>query len=255
VTRTGLAGTRDADYKFPELVDAEGWHFWFRARRDLVLWALDSYLPDAGRMLEVGCGAGFMLGEIQGRHSGRRLAACDASLEALRLARVRVPVAHLFQADARRLPVAGRFDAVAALDVIEHITEDTDALAEMFRVLTPGGGLLLTVPQHRWLWGRIDEFSCHRRRYQREELIDKARATGFEVLRCTSYFMATLPFMVVSRLLEDREQPVEPTAELRLPKLLNAVFNALLVPETWAVKAGVSLPVGSSLMLIARRPS
>jgi SAM-dependent methyltransferase len=244
----------DADYRFEDLIHAEQWHFWFRARRDLVLWALDKYVPEAQRVLEVGCGAGYVLSEMRRRYPMRQIAACDASIEAIRHARERVSAAHLFQADARRLPVRRPFDVIAALDVIEHITEDTEALAEMFRTLTPGGSLVLTVPQHRWLWGRVDEFSCHRRRYERRELLEKVRAAGFEIVRCTSYFASTLPMLIASRLFAREDGPFDPTAELRISKTANAVLGALLQPESWIVKTGVSLPIGSTLVLVGRRP-
>jgi SAM-dependent methyltransferase len=246
---------RDAEYRFDDLVAAERWHFWFRARRDLVLWALDRYLPGTQRLLEVGCGAGFVLEGFERRGCLLTLAACDASLDAIGYARRRARQALLFQADVRRLPVRAGFDAIAALDVIEHVHEDTDALREMFNVLRPGGGLLLTVPQHRWLWSQVDEFSHHCRRYDRTDLLSKAHAAGFEVIRCTSYFLATLPFAVASRRRTQDEATFDPAAELRMSKALSAAFGMLLKPESWLLKAGVPLPVGSSLLLVARRPA
>jgi len=244
--------TRDADYRFDDLVGAEASHFWFHARRDLVTWALDRYFPGCQRLLEVGCGAGFVL-ETLARRALPILAACDASAEALSRARQRARRALLFRADVRRLPVRGGFDAIMALDVIEHVFEDRDALREMLAALRPGGGLLLTVPQHRWLWSAVDEFSHHCRRYDRKDLIAKAREAGFDLVRCTSFFLATLPFALASRR-SRRDVPFDPSAELRIPKALNLMFAGLLKPESWLVKAGVPLPAGSSLLLVARRP-
>jgi SAM-dependent methyltransferase len=245
--------TGDADYLLEDLACAEAWHFWFRARRKLVLWTLHRYFPDLHRVLEVGCGTGFVLDGLRRSSPNLSLAGCDIHPEALRGARRRVTGVGLFRADACRLPVRGAFDAVMALDVIEHLDDDRSALAELFRALKPGGGLLVMVPQHQWLWSAVDEFSRHRRRYHRADLVTKARAAGFDVLRCTSFFSGTLP-LVVTRRLWPRDRTFDPTAELRLSPVINAAAAALLQPEWWLFRAGVSMPIGGSLVLVARRP-
>ena len=142
----------DADYLLPDLVAAESWHFWFRARRQLVEWMIARTFPSLGSLLEVGCGTGFLLGELRDRFPGAALAGCDILFDSLRYAQPHLPRVLMFQADACRLPIERRFDVVIALDVIEHLDEDAAALREMFRVVERGGGLVLTVPQHQWLW-------------------------------------------------------------------------------------------------------
>lgn len=251
---TELDDERDAEYRFDALVAAEEWHFWFRERRELILWALSEYLPNAQRLLEVGCGAGFVLDGVHRRLPSVQLTACDRSFEALGHTRKRVGDVRLIQADVRHLPLHNAFDAVAAFDVIEHVRDDGGALREIFGVLRPGGRLLLTVPQHQWLWSRVDEFSHHRRRYNRTELVAKARAAGFEIIGSTSFFAATLPFALASRWAMRPDRSFDPTAELRLSKSLNRALSVVLRPEMWLIKKKISLPVGSSLLLIAKRP-
>jgi SAM-dependent methyltransferase len=244
----------DAEYLLADLAAAESWHFWFLARRKLALWALQAHFPWLRNLLEVGCGTGFVLSELRRSFPADvTLAGCDIRFDAVSAARHRLRQVTLFQGDVLRLPVQRRFDAIAALDVIEHVDDDRKALSEMFNVLKPGGGLLVTVPQHPWLWSEVDEFSRHRRRYRRRDLLEKARAAGFEVLRCTSFFSSTMPLMVVSRL-RRRGDAFDAAAELRIPRALNAVAAALLQPEWLLVRAGVSLPIGSSLVVVARRP-
>ncbi len=77
----------------------------------------------------------------------------------------------MLQFDACAIPYKAEFDVIGAFDVIEHIEEDTAALTQMYQALKPGGGLLITVPQHRFLWSAVDEMSYHKRRYHRNELI------------------------------------------------------------------------------------
>ena len=244
----------DADYLLADLVAAESWHFWFRARRRLVVWMVGRAFPRLGSLLEVGCGTGSLLGDLGERFPGAVLAGCDILFDSLRYAKPQLPRGLVFQADARELPIARRFDVVIALDVIEHLDEDVDALREMFRVVEPGGGLVLTVPQHQWLWSATDDYSRHRRRYSRVELLARTRAAGFEVLRCTSFFSATLPLIALHRFAR-RGAGSQPVSELRISRAANALAELLLQPEWWLIKAGVSLPIGSSLMIVARRPA
>lgn len=244
----------DADYLLADLMAAESWHFWFRARRRLVEWTIARAFPRLGSLLEVGCGTGFLLADLRERFPGAVLAGCDILFDALRQAKPRLPRSLVFQADARGLPIERRFDVVIALDVIEHLDEDVAALREMFRVVERGGGLVLTVPQHRWLWSATDEFSRHRRRYSRAELLAKTRTAGFEVLRCTSFFTATLPLLALHRLAR-HGGGATPVSEVQISRVANAVAELVLQPEWWLIKAGVSLPLGSSLMVVARRPA
>ena len=83
------------------------------------------------------------------------------------------------QLDARELPYEAAFDAVGAFDVIEHITEDERVLASMHRALKPGGVLIVTVPQHKWLWSWTDEQARHKRRYGRRELSTRSMRRDF----------------------------------------------------------------------------
>ena len=93
----------------------------------------------------------------------------------------------------------------------------------------------------------------HRRRYSRAELLAKVRAAGFEVSRCTSFFTATLPLIALYRLTR-RGASSPPVSEVRISKAANAVATIVLKPEWWLIKVGLSLPIGSSLMVVARRP-
>jgi len=242
----------DAEYLLSDLVAADPWHFWFQARRRLVLWALRTHFPMLRSVLEVGCGTGSVLSALRRGSPDALLVGCDIRFDALSGVRQRSDLP-LFQGDVRHLPVRQAFDAVAALDVIEHLDDDDRALAEIYQVLRPGGGLLVTVPQHQWLWSEVDEFSRHRRRYHRRELLDKARAAGFEILRCTSFFCSTLPLLMLSRF-RRRGEAFDAAAELHIPRAVNAIASALLQPEWLLVRAGVSMPIGSSLVVIARRP-
>ena len=88
------------------------------------------------------------------------------------------PQVSLFQMDARDIPYVAEFDLICAFDVIEHVEEDERVLEELRRALRPGGGVLLSVPQHPFLWSRADEVSFHKRRYRPGELSSSAGRPG-----------------------------------------------------------------------------
>jgi hypothetical protein len=114
----------------------------------------------------------------------------------------------------------------------------------------PGGGVLITVPQHPWLSSEVDEFSRHRRRYTRSALRDKLEAAGFEVVRMTSFVATALPILWISRQLPRK---FDPAREMRISPVANAIMGSLLALEHRIIAAGISLPAGTSLVAIARR--
>lgn len=246
------AGFKDAH--FHELVDLEARNFWFRSRNRLIVWALQWYFPGMQKFLEVGCGTGFVLSGISAACPSLRLAGSEISSAGLAHAAKRVPGAEFFQMDARAIPFAEEFDVIGAFDVLEHIEEDRAVLGQLHRSIRAGGGILLTVPQHDFLWSRMDVHACHIRRYSARELADKVQAAGFEVVRMTSFVSLLLPLMMISRLLQREEgERYDPLAELRIGGGANILLEKVMDAERWAIRAGLDYPAGGSLLLVARK--
>ena len=88
---------------------------------------------------------------------------------------------------------AAEFDAIGAFDVLEHIVDDEMVLRETNKALKSGGGLLLTVPQHQFLWSAADESARHVRRYSSRDLREKVERAGFKVIRMTSFVSFCYP--------------------------------------------------------------
>ena len=137
------------------------------------------YARDARSFLDVGTGTGFVLAGLGARFPHLRLVGGDLLAAGLDVARTRLPEAELMQIDARRIPYDADFDAAGAFDVAEHIDEDELVFSQLAQAVRPGGVVLVTVPQHPWLWGPLDEFSHHRRRYTRSELNRSCKAPVF----------------------------------------------------------------------------
>jgi SAM-dependent methyltransferase len=239
---------------FDDLAALEANHFWFRARNRLILWALQRFFPRASSFLEVGCGTAFVL---QGVHAARldlTLIGSEIFTHGLGYAQRRLPGVTFYQIDARRMPFADDIDVIGAFDVIEHVDEDEQVLGELYQATAPGGGLLLTVPQHQWLWSAIDDYSLHRRRYSRRELVSKVRRAGFSQVWATSFVSLLLPVLLASRLRQPASSgEVDPTAELRISNLVNRVSERIMDLERVIIQRGLSLPAGGSLLLVARK--
>jgi SAM-dependent methyltransferase len=240
---------------FADLARLEARHFWFRGRNRLIIWALGKYCPEFRSFLEVGCGTGYVLSGIAKTHKGVQLHGSEIFATGLIFAAERQPGIDFMQMDARNIPFVEEFEAIGAFDVLEHIEEDEQVLAQMHDALKPGGVVLLTVPQHAWLWSPIDDYACHVRRYSAKELHLKVNAAGFEILRSTSFVSSLLPAMFVSRMFQKRksEKKIDATAELRISSWLNYLFEAMLSAEVALIRGGINLPIGGSRLIVARK--
>lgn len=240
---------------FSVVAEVERTSFWYGSRSELIAWALYRHFPRAETLLEVGCGTGVVLETLHRRLPALRISGSDLFPEALEHARRLVPAATFSQVDARALPYESQFDVTCAFDVLEHVNEDDAVLAGMMRATVPGGGLIVTVPQHRWLWGPMDELAHHVRRYRRGELLDKIRRAGFRIELATSFVSLLLPAMAATRMrLRLRPGPVDLAAQLVPGRALNAVLLRVMDLERGLIGRGLRFPAGGSLLVVARKP-
>lgn len=235
---------------FADLAEREAQHWWFRARNRLLLWALAKAKP-FNSFLEVGCGTGFVLEAVRNAYPGAKLHGAEYFEEGLAVARKRIPTAHFRRLDATVMDESAAYDVIGAFDVLEHIELDEKVLSNLGRALKPGGTLMLTVPQHQWLWSQADDYACHVRRYSRQELVDKVAAAGLRVGHVTSFVSLLVPLMWLSRRAKSKQY--DPLAEFQIPRWLNAVLEGVMGVELLLIKAGVRLPFGGSLLLVATR--
>lgn len=206
--------------------------------------------------LEIGCGTGFVISGISKRFPDLRLIGSEYLEEGLVYARQRVPTAEFMQMDARCIPYESDLDAVGAFDLLEHIEEDEAVLQQIYKALKLGGVVTITVPQHHWLWSAVDEYACHVRRYGTNELHQKVCRAGFEIIRSTSFVSSLLPVMYLSRLLQGNktDMNIDDVAGLRINHIFDKILEWLLGCELALIRVGLSLPVGGSRLLVARKP-
>jgi SAM-dependent methyltransferase len=234
---------------------AERDHFWFRGFRRFVTPLLEEAV--AGRhdltSLDCGCGTGHNLQLL--RPAGHAFG-IDITLSGLQYA-----ASHgdrqIAQASAASLPFAGTlFDLVTSFDVIYSLPDDLEraAVAEMFRVLKPGGHLLLNVAAMPFLHGSHSVLSGERRRYTRPGLRQLLEAAGFTIRRITYTNFTTLPLTAGVRFAQRFTGGHQESAvEITIPTpALNSILSGVLAMESIALKA-IDMPAGSSLLCLAQK--
>jgi SAM-dependent methyltransferase len=239
---------------YTEIAAIEETHWWYSARRKILNAVMSVELEDelgGGWVLDLGCGTGTNadLAVRCGRVMG-----IDFSYLALSYARERGAYQALLQADAERLPLSDlSFDWILALDVLEHL-EDEAAAREIYRLLRPGGRVLVTVPAFAALWGVQDDLSHHRRRYTRRTLKTLLEDSGFGVDRITYMnSILFLPILLSRSLIRLLRLPV--TSENTLhPRWANPILRFLFSAEGLVIPR-LALPFGVSLLCVATRPA
>jgi SAM-dependent methyltransferase len=258
---TNLSGGYDPSF-FDELAAIEDRHFWFRARNRLISELsrrICSRLKPEYLVLEVGCGTGNVLRALRKACSNGTVVGMDLWFEGLIHAQMRSN-ALLVQGDVRHCPFGKRFDLIGMFDVLEHVPEDVEILCALRNLLDTDGKLMLTVPAHQYLWSYFDEASRHCRRYSPEEIRRKLTAAGFEVEFLSQYMATIWPLMWVlrkvvrpSQLSHSDNARMSASREFRLVPVVNAILEFLLNQEARWLASGHSLPIGTSLAVVARR--
>jgi len=229
-------------------------HWWHAARRRIVLDWIEQRYPDRHDLaiLDAGCGTGLMLMEMQ--HLGRT-EGVDISKEALAFCRER-GLDNVREASVLSLPFEQEsFDVVTALDVVEHLDDDTGALREWSRVLKPGGRVFIFVPAHKWLWSLQDDISHHKRRYTSASLRQAVEHAGLTVERQSYVSTLLFPVIFIGRqwlkvLLHFRDVQTENDLH---PGWSNGILRWIFEAEIPILRR-MDMPFGASLLCIALKP-
>lgn len=235
-------------------------HFWFVSRRRIFFELLDrTFAAEPTRqraVLEIGCGAGGMLGPLSryGQTTG-----LDIDHEYVAFCKER-GFSQVLCGSGYELPFGDdSFDLVCLFDTLEHIPDDVQALREVFRVLRPGGHVFVSVPAYQWLWSQNDRIAHHCRRYTTSRLRRALQAAGFAPLRVSYFNTVLLPLIVPTVLLQKLRArlgllpPDYNNMSVRLPRWINRLFTALMSSERLPLRR-FDLPAGHSAFALARRP-
>ena len=229
------------------MFEAEERQWWYAGQRAVAAALLEPWAAGRSglRLLDAGCGTGFNLVALA---SLGRAVGIDLSQDAIRFCRERGVRAA--RASLLALPFAeARFDVVTSFDVVYHdwVSDDRAAVAEMARVLRPGGVLLVRVPALEALRGAHDAEVLTRRRYTKGELAKLLEGAGLRLLRATYCNSLLLPLLFARRTL-DRALSREGSDVGFLPAPLERLFGFVMSVEAWLVRRGFNLPLGASVL-------
>jgi SAM-dependent methyltransferase len=212
--------------------------------------------PGAGRphVLDAGCGTGGLILRLRAAHAQWRFAGIDFMPIACELARKRCgPEVEIRVASITELPFADQsFDAVVSADVVCQVDNPEVAAAEFFRVLQPGGVVVINVPAYMWMWSYHDDSCQTKHRYTRPEIDRLLRGAGFSAPRTTHWNALPFPALWAKRKIFRTSRD---TSDVKLyPLPIEAGFNALMAIEHAWMRAGGKWAWGTSVFAVARKP-
>jgi ubiquinone/menaquinone biosynthesis C-methylase UbiE len=234
-----------------QYANLESWHWWFRGRQHILETVLRDELNDkrSYAIASLGCGPAEGLLWLE-KFTGPEGRVVGVDAEHLH-ARQKPSNIEYVIGKIETLPMADKsFDAVLALDVLEHLDDDVAGLREAARLVKPGGLLLITVPALPSLWGGQDVVSNHRRRYVKKTLYQVFKRAALPIPRVT--YFNTLLFPPVAgmrwtrRVLGLKERARSDFEDSR-PGQINNLLTGIFAAEQHLVTR-ISLPIGVSLM-------
>lgn len=243
--------------EFANIARCERDFWWCRGMRNILFRLLDRHLAGrtVGRVLEAGCGTGYLSGLLQ-RERHWPVVPLDISPDGLRYAR-QMGVERVVQGDATNLPFgAGSFHLVLSIDVLAHLPRGLEfaAAQELTRVLTPGGLLVVRTASLDVLRSRHSQFAHERQRFTRRRLVDLFSGAGLRVLRCTYANSLLMPVALAKfRLWETLLRTPASSGLEPAPPWLDRLLYAPLALEAGWIGSGGSFPAGQSLLLAGEK--
>jgi len=234
---------------YQQMAELDDRHWWYRARRKIIAELIRRYARPRveAQVLEIGCGTGHNLAMLAGFGHVDGLELDD---EARALSEKRLGRAIMSSPLPELADVADRhYDLIGAFDVIEHIEDDSAAIASIAKKLKPGGKFVMTVPAHQWMWTAHDVVNHHKRRYSRGSLKALLERSPMKLEKIGYFNSLLFPLAIAERAaskLRDRED-----ADVKLPPAaLNAVLETIFAAERHLV-GRLPLTPGLSLFAIA----
>lgn len=235
------------------MAETEDVMWYYRALHRIVALALaQAGVPAAARLLDAGCGTGGLLRWLCAERPASDLIGLDLSPIACGLARQRTGLP-VVEGSVTALPFgAEEFDAVTSCDVVCQVENPLQAVREFYRVLRPGGVVVLTMPAYRWMYSYHDRAVGSLRRYSRRETTAALAAAGFSVERGTYWNSLLFPLAVLRRKVFHRARGA---SDVHLyPVLVEATCNMFIQTEHAWLRRGGSFPWGNSVLAAGRRP-
>ncbi len=233
--------------------------FWVSSRNRLFKRMVQLNLPAdrSAKFLDIGCATGDFIQQIV-HNKNLEITGSEIYLKGLKYAKRNLPGVDFVQYDVTQGKIGNNFDVITSFDVIEHIENDSIAIKNMYDMLSNNGVLILSVPQHMFLWSKLDDIVKHKRRYTRHDLVSKLKENGFHVSFITSYLFVLFPLMLISRVFDKirsqtNSEKIEFERRVTFSPVINKIFNQLMRVDEILIKFGLSLPFGGTLVVVARK--
>jgi ubiquinone/menaquinone biosynthesis C-methylase UbiE len=227
-------------------------HWWFQGRRRLLRFLLSSLnMRKDSFLIDVGCGVGSNLHFL--RSLNVKTIGIDSEIHSLLLAQKRLLGVPLVHGDMTKLPFkSNSIGLIIASDVLEHLTNDSLGVREIYRTLQPKGVAIFTVPAFEFLKGTQDRVGMHSRRYSKKQFLNTIQREGFTILK-SSYFNFILfpPIFLARRFISLLGLNIESENKINFP-LINFVLTGLFSLEPYILKY-FSFPFGVSIYSIAEK--
>lgn len=241
---------KDSAYKMLHETAQDNW--WYRVRKKIVKNIIEKYSTSSNKKLEIldiGCGPGVFLKEL------KDFGICygiDNSAQAVNFCR-KESINNVKLGDAANIPYSNnRFDAVLALDMLEHIKDDNLAIKEIKRVLKDGGLAIIFVPAFNFLWGKSDELGQHYRRYTLKDLKFKAKDSGFYIIKASYFnFFLFFPILLIRYVVRILKISIQSENETGF-KLVNSILFYIFYLESILLKY-INFPFGVSALVICKK--
>ena len=230
-------------------------YWWYAGLHRLVLDALADEVAGQTqcRIVDAGCGTGGLLRVICREYPATDITGFDIANGALQIASTRA-AGKLAQASIMAMPFPpNSFDAVTITDVLYiQGVDESAALTEAYRVLRPGGVLIINLPAFEWLRGEHDAAVHTARRYTRSQVRDLV-AVKFTLERVFYWNASMLPAMLLVRRVLRRGHPTAPRSDFsELPGWLNRLLRAVVLADIRLCQA-LRVPFGGSIFCVARK--
>jgi SAM-dependent methyltransferase len=243
--------------EFANIAAAERDLWWYRGMEQILFRLLDPLAREGRfeRVLEAGCGTGHLAGKLAERY-GWRMTPLDVDTNGLEYAR-QSGLTRLVQGSVAALPFCdGAFDAVLSMDVLVHIErgEEGRVFAEFARVVRPGGVVVIRAAAFNFLRSNHSKFVHEAQRFTRTQLRKAADCAGLRTERSTYANSLLMPVAAFKfRIWEPLTGQGPASGVAPVAKWLDSLLYAPLRMEAAWIGAGWSLPVGQSVIVIARK--
>jgi 2-polyprenyl-3-methyl-5-hydroxy-6-metoxy-1,4-benzoquinol methylase len=226
-------------------------HWFYSGKREIVRYWIDKLHPLSPSSLLVDCGAGTgqFAAEMQ---SHCRVLAVDDHEESLKIATSKLGPSSVKKGSCLALPLSDESaDCLTAMDVLEHVQEDAQAIGEFARVLKPEAIAVITVPALKSLWSDWDVSLHHFRRYTRSSFLKLLEHPEFRIEHWNFVNVVALPAVYIARKLRAIAGSTQRAEDAIPPRRLNLALKAAFTGL--ACQSKIRFPLGVGLLAVIRK--